>query len=234
MNQNISIASIHRCIETFKYSFKRISLEPIRRNTENNIEARFVYARQLLELDVTRLIFIDEFGVNCSMRKRYGRSIVGETPKKQVTTVRSRNFSVCAACKSNKLLYFEVKEGGYNGETYGNYLANLLQMLKTDNLQNQVIICDNVAFHKMAQIRELVKNNNHELFFLPPYSPQLNPIEEVFAAWKEHIRSSNCQNNEQLLRTIQNASERITPEHCQNYFRHMNSFLVKAVARESF
>jgi transposase len=81
-----------------------------------------------------------------------------------------------------------------------------------------VLICDNVPFHKSEEIVEYVARNGHVLIFLPPYSPQLNPIDKAFSAWKEGIRSRNCQNKEELFNAIRTESNRISSESCQGFF----------------
>lgn len=232
--QTISETSVHRAIANFEYSFKRVQLIPERRNIENNINIRFEYAREVIAYDQERLIFIDEFGVNCSMRKRYGRAPLGETPRKNVSTIRSKNFSVAAAMSCNELLCFKIKESAYNGESFIEYIQELITILSRKNLKNMIIICDNVPFHKASAVSDVCIQNNHKLKFLPPYTPQLNPIEEVFSAWKEHIRSKNSETKEELFENVNSASTCITYSICRNVYRNMHKFLIKAIAREEF
>lgn len=231
-NKNVSISTIHRAIDSFEYSLKRIQLIPVRRNAEINIEARFNYARAMLEVDFNRMIFIDEMGVNCSMRKRYGRAPIGETPRKDVTTLRSKNLSICAAITYEELLFFEVKERAYNSDLFLGFIQNILLMLQ--NKTDMILICDNAPIHKKDEIKIMVANHGHAILFLPPYSPQLNPIEETFGVWKGYIRAQNCNDSDQLLDAIQTSSTKITSTHCKAFYQHMRKFLIKAMARENF
>jgi transposase len=66
-----------------------------------------------------------------------------------------------------------------------------------DGIYNRCFMLDNVQFHRMATIRELILSQNHESLFLPPYSPQLNPIEDVFSKWKGLIKDANCNTQDQ-------------------------------------
>lgn len=233
-NKHVSISTIHRMIQSFEYSFKRVQLIPIRRNQDNNKEVRFNYSRMMLEMDANKMIFIDEMGVNCSMRRRFGRAPKGETPKKNVTSIRSKNISIAAAITKTELLYFKIREGAYNTEHFVLFINDLIEKLRERYLSNMLIICDNVPFHKSVIINNIIAENGHKLIFLPPYSPQLNPIEEVFSSWKERIRSLNCENHDSLFQAIHNSSAHISSAQCEAYFRHMHSFLVKAITREDF
>jgi hypothetical protein len=123
----ISIPTIHRSLRDFEYSFKRVQLIPERRNSMSNIEARFIYARNTMLIDVEKMMFIDEMGVNLSMRKRYGRAIVEESPRKSITTIRSKNFSVCAALKKSGLFNFLIREGHFIPSLFSTILKILLQ-----------------------------------------------------------------------------------------------------------
>ena len=85
-------------------------------NKEINIERRFEYARDIMTRNIDDLIFVDEMGLNCSMRQRYGRSAVGTPPRKTITSMRSQNISVCAAISRNNTLTFKVLEKALNSD----------------------------------------------------------------------------------------------------------------------
>lgn len=230
----VSKSTIHRALRNFEYSFKRVQLVPIKRNATNNIETRFQYANKIMELDNQRLIFIDEMGVNCSMRKRYGRAIVGETPKKNVTTIRSKNISIAAAMTKSKIIQYKIKEGAYNKVVYIDFLRDVVNELENKNMCNMIFIMDNVPFHHSVEVLELISTHGHALLYLPPYTPQLNPIEEAFSAWKERVRNCNCNSQESLNAAVMNSVISINESMCNAFFNHMQVFLVKALLRENF
>ena len=76
--------------------------------------------------------------------------------------------------------------------------------------------------------------NGHRLIFLPPYTPQLNPIENVFSLWKAKIRQSNCMMRDELMDCIQSKFNEITSENCLAFYSHTQKYLVKAIAKEEF
>ena len=88
---------------------------------------------------------------------------------------------------------------------------------------------DNVRFHHSQGIRESIEAAEHRLVYLPPYSPFLNPIEEVFSKWKGRVKALNCRNEDDLYAKIHSSSTCITQENCEAYYRHMMSFIVKCL-----
>jgi transposase len=93
---------------------------------------------------------------------------------------------------------------------------------------------DNVAFHKMTTIREIIQSSGHRILFLLPYSPQLNPIENVFYMWKNLIKSANCDTQENILNAMRTSSTRITESDCENYFSNMMTYIGKAFNDKDF
>lgn len=231
---NISVSTLHKRIQEFEYSFKRISLVPEARNNVKVVSNRFDYARKIVDYENEKLIFIDEMGINTSMRKRYGRAPLGQTPRKVVTSIRSKNYSICAAISVTKMLFYEISNKAYNSNKFYDYMETLMKELKDTNMTEMIIICDNVAFHKRKDIKDLVESNSHSFCFLPSYTPQLNPIEEAFSLWKGKIKSMNCTDMESLHNAIKETKNFLTSENCNAFFRHMRTFLIKALAREEF
>jgi transposase len=86
--------------------------------------------------------------------------------------------------------------------------------------------------HKAAPVRTVIENAGHQLIFLPPYSPQLNPIEELFSMWKGLIRTQNCRSVEDLMAAINNIHDRISEDHCASFYDHMQVFIAKTLREE--
>ena len=109
------------------------------------------------------------------------RSPKGTTPILNVPYIRSKNYSVCAIYCKNGMQYHKFTKGSYNGEKFKDYLKIFMEKLKNDSMGHYTFIMDNVRFHKMKIIIDLFKSYGHDILFLPPYSPFLNPIENVFS-----------------------------------------------------
>ena len=92
-----------------------------------------------------------------------------------------------------------------------------MQNLKDKNINDEVCIMANVSFHKSKEVQRLIKDSSYSNLFLPPYSPFLNPIENMFSKWKEHVRRENPQNESHLLELINNGSQLISSKNCEGF-----------------
>ncbi|KAG0421621.1 hypothetical protein DMUE_6280, partial [Dictyocoela muelleri] len=201
-----SLSTLHRAIKGFHYSLKRLSIVPIRRNNRDTIESRYLYAQNFLRLlsenDGSNLIFLDECGFQVSMRKNRGRSLKGSKAISIVQNIRSKNISVCAAIVKNCVLHHKIEITAYNIRKFHEFLTELIAVLNQKGIHGTTIIMDNVPFHKNIEIQNLIENAGHNILYLPPYSPFLNPIENLFSQWKYKVKTSNCNNEDDLLRNI--------------------------------
>ena len=233
-NVDLSITTIDRAIQGLHYSFKRVHLIPIARNTTKVLDERFVYGDFILSQDENKIIFLYEMGTNCSMRTSYGRSPIGTTPRKTIRAIRSKNYSTCAAIKKTGVLMCETVDGAYNGLRFASFVVSLLEKLDELSITDSFIIMDNCVIHKVHAVRELFNNSRHSLVFLPPYSPQLNPIEEAFSKWKNLIKGSNPSTVEDLHEAILSGFKKITESDCNGFYRHMRYYALQAIKREEF
>ena len=233
-NKIISISTIYRAIGEFNFSFKRLQLVPVKRNVEENMIRRRDYASSFFVQDEDKFIFIDEMGISCSTRKSGGWSAKGTTPRKVVQSIRSKNYSVCAAISKRQLILFSVQDKPYNTLTFTDFIGRLINKLQENNCCETNFVLDNASIHKSENLKNVIELNGYTLQFLPPYSPQLNPIEEVFSKWKSYIKSCNCTNVEELNNAILNGSFKISSNDCVAYFNHVKQFAMKALNMEEF
>ena len=205
---SVSEPTISRCIKAFHYTLKRITRLPERRNDETTIEERAAYAERFFELMTahreSNFFFFDEVGFAVSMRSVQGRSLIGTRAVKVVPNLRTRNFSIFAVKNKTGLYKWISKSSPYNTAELSTALDVLFECFINDGITNVTLICDNVPFHRAGVIREKVERSGHCLVFLPPYSPFLNPIENLFSKWKGAVRNIGPQNEEQLISNIEN------------------------------
>jgi transposase len=179
-----------------------------------------------------KMYFVDEFGVTITSRSNYGRSVKGSKAYKKVKQIRSRNYSIAAVMNQNSILLFQIQDNAYNSEDYTDFMAQLFHHFTENGILGAHLIMDNVPFHKAERVMQLIETNGHHPVFLPPYSPFLNPIEELFSKWKNDIRRSESQNEDELYETVHNTSDNITAQNCANWVRHMESYLPKCLNRD--
>lgn len=230
----IGRTTIANSLKKFHYSFKRVTPVPEGRNTPEAIESRYRYAFQYNQMmgEKHKMLFIDETGYQISSRAKYGRSMVGAKAHKTVPVLRSRNYSVCAAMREDSLYFFEIQDRPYNSEHYSGFLTQLFEHLTNEGMTGAYIIMDNVRFHRTQEVIAIIEAHGHNPVFLPPYSPFLDPIEELFHQWKSAIRRSVPTNEDDLYTAVHNCSERITADNCRNYIRHSESYLIRCLNKE--
>lgn len=228
--------TIRNSLLRFHYSLKKISIRPQRRNNEQTINIRENYANNFLVLAASReerqIIFLDEVGFCFTMRSGYGRSIRGTPAVLTVPQIRSRNISVCCSISKYEILYYRAQVVPFNTNFFTNFLIDLFQVLIEKNIHNALLIMDNVGFHKAEIIQNLVRERGHEILYLPPYSPFLNPIENMFAKWKQYIRSRAPQSENELINLIVNGGNSITMDECKAYYRNMHNYVRRSIRRE--
>lgn len=137
------------------------------------------------EVDPKRLVFVDEMGVHTSLAPLYGYSRKGERVRLQVPRNRGRNTTLLASITLSGMGEALAVEGSTNKEVFEAYVERAL----APTLEaGQVVIMDNLSAHKPARVRELIESRGCELVYLPPYSPDFNPIEEAFSKIKDMVR----------------------------------------------
>ena len=111
------------------------------------------------------------------------------------------------------------------------FIRQLCDYFDTNEMTDVYLVMDNVRFHK-TQVRDLIEERGHHPLYLPPYSPFLDPIENLFSQWKGMIRRREPNNETELYAAVHSTSEQITAEHCLNYVRNMEKYISKSLTRE--
>lgn len=162
-------------------------------------------------------MFIDEMGCNLSMTRTHALSPRGERVFDSVPGARGKNVSVIGALTVDGVKAVMALEGAFNGPAFCAYLEQvLLPQLRPD----QLVCMDNVGFHKVASVCELVESAGCNVWCLPPYSPDLNPIEECWSKVKSILRGLKARGHEQLEAAIAAATAAVTKEDALGWFQH--------------
>ncbi|XP_035908216.1 uncharacterized protein LOC118510467 isoform X1 [Anopheles stephensi] len=232
----VSSTTIAREIKGFNYSLKMVKLLPERRNTPTTVEERKHYATQFYEIargiPDNGLIYLDEVGFNVSMRTLKGRSQRGTPATITVPQLRTRNISIICAMHRYGVLLYTTHTRSVNRERFIQFIEELKQTLRSKNINSSYFIMDNVAFHKTPAVRVAIGNDSDKPLYLPPYSPFLNPIENLFSQWKNFVRRSNPSNEDQLMEAIRNGSRLITAQDCDGYISNMWQYMSRCLRGE--
>ena len=165
-------------------------------------------------LDPARLVFIDETWAKTNMTRLRGWSPRGRKLLAKIPQGRWRTLTFLAALRRDRIDAPCVIDGPINGESF---LAYIEQVLVPALKPGDIVIIDNLGSHKGKAVRHAIRSAGAKLFFLPPYSPDLNPIEQVFAKLKTLLRKAAERTVEATWQRIGALLQCFTPQECANY-----------------
>jgi transposase len=165
-------------------------------------------------LDPRRLVFIDETWAKTNMTRRCGRSPRGTRLVAKVPHRRWRTLTFLAALRCDRIEAPCVIDGPINGTSFRAYVE---QFLVPTLAAGDIVIMDNLGSHKGQAVRQLIRAAGAKLFFLPRYSPDLNPIEQVFSKLKTLLRKADPRTIETTWKQIGALLDSFTPQECANY-----------------
>jgi len=145
-------------------------------------------------------------------RAKRGERLIDRTPHGHWKT-----STLIAALGIGGVRCATVVDGAVNADIFEAFVE---QVLVPELRPGDVVVMDNLSSHKRARTRELIESAGAELVFLPPYSPDLNPIELVFSKVKQLLRSLACRTKDALWRAMQSVLDRVTPSDAVNCFKH--------------
>lgn len=166
-------------------------------------------------LDITRLVFLDETWATTCMARLRGRSPRGARCVASVPHGHWKTTTFVAGLRYNAITAPMVVDGPMNGATF---LAYVRTFLCPTLRQGDIVIADNLSSHKVAGVREAIEAAGAQIRYLPPYSPDLNPIEKVFSKLKALLRKAATRSVEALWSTIGTLLDAFSAQECGNYF----------------
>lgn len=165
-----------------------------------------------------RLVFIDESGVNTKMTRRFGRSLKGQRLVDKVPHGHYKTTTFIAALRSDCVCAPFLLDSPMDGDCF---LVYVEQILCPALRPGDIVILDNLRLHKAPSIEKLIRAAGATIKFLPPYSPDLNPIEQLFAKFKQLLRSAGKRTLKELWDYISDIiCEAFSATECSNYFRN--------------
>jgi transposase len=169
------------------------------------------------EIDAERFVFVDECGTNTSLSPLYAWSRTGERARGKAPRNWGSNVTLLASMDLSGIGPCVAVEGATTSAVFEAYLENVL----APSLRpGQVVVMDNLSSHKGSRVRELIEEQGCELHYLPPYSPDLNPIEQAFAKLKASLRRVGARTFEALVEAMGRTLDEITNRDASGFFRH--------------
>jgi transposase len=165
-------------------------------------------------MDPSRFVFLDETGATTAMTRRYGWAVRGERLIDAAPAGHWKTTTFVAGLRSTGIIAPLVLDGPMTGEWFRAYVE---QMLVPTLQPGDVIVLDNLPAHKAGGVETAIRRAGASLLYLPPYSPDLNPIEQVFAKLKALLRRAAVRTKDTLWATIGTLLDAFTPDECVNY-----------------
>jgi transposase len=169
-------------------------------------------------IEPERFVFVDECSSNTSLAPLYGWARKGERAHQKAPRNWGKNITLISSIgKEWGMGASLVVEGSTNGAVFQTYLEEVLcPTLK----RGQVVVMDNLSAHKGERVRELIEGKGCELVYLPPYSPDFNPIEQAFSKLKSYLRTACARSREILMEVIGEALRTISASDAEGFFEH--------------
>ena len=170
-------------------------------------------------MDVEHLVFIDETGLNTKMARLYGRALKSQRCIDHIAYGHWKTNTFVAALRHRALTAPMLFDGPMNGDMFLTYIREVL----VPTLQpGDIAICDNLPAHKVKGVRQTIEQARATLLYLPPYSPDLNPIEMVFSKLKAFMRQKAAGSLDELLLATKQALQSFQPTQFSHFFKHAN------------
>ena len=167
-------------------------------------------------VSASRLIFIDETWAKTNLTRLHGRCARGKRLIAKVPHGHRKTLTFVAGLRCDGIVAPCVLDGPIDGDSF---LAWIEQFLAPTLRPGDIVVMDNLSSHKKPAIRRALRAVGAKLFYLPPYSPDLNPIEQAFSKLKTLLRKANARTVEQVEKCIAKLIREILPTECVNYFK---------------
>jgi transposase len=181
------------------------------------VAERQTWQTVMLELPWERFVFIDETWLTTNMTRLYGRTVRGRRLVDAVPHGHWKTTTFIAALRSTGMTAPMVIDGAINGDLFCAYVN---QVLVPELRPGDIVVLDNLSSHKRSEARQAIEAVGARVAFLPPYSPDFNPIENAFAKLKRLARSAGKRTIDELWSFLGQAIDAFAPAECFNYFRH--------------
>ena len=216
----VDVSTICRTLHRLGFTYQKIKHLPMQRSED----ARQEFMAEVAMYNPSMFIWLDETGYRRNAVRQYGYGLRGMTPRSFTFKAWGKRYTAIATMSLDGLEDVYLTEGNANGDEFLNYVRrSLLPLLMPfDGVNpNSVVIMDNASIHHVEEVVLTIRGVGAMVLFLPPYSPDLNPVEEVFAEVKRSIRLNDTafQSTANPRVLIAMAFSEVSHEHCLSYIK---------------
>jgi len=183
--------------------------------TERDEFLRLLWPEELGHIDAERLVFVDEMGTHTSLAPLYAYSPVGHRAFFQIPRNRGTNTTLLTSLQQGGMGPSMAVQGATTARVFETYTERLLA---PSLREGQVVVMDNLGAHRPKRVREIIEARGCELIYLPPYSPDLNPIEEALSKIKQILRKMSARTKDALIEAMDVALEAVSARDAGGFF----------------
>ena len=213
----VSDVTLSRACRAHAADAKKKTLLAIEQQREDVVEGRRQWAAAQLTIDPDRVVFLDETWAKTNLTRRYGRSPRGARLVARVPYGRWETTTFLGAMRSTGFVAPLCVEGAINGPLF---LAWVQQHLVKSLRTGDIVVMDNLSSHKTPGVVTALEAVGAQVRYLPPYSPDLNPIELAFSKFKKLLRDGAQRTTEKLWDLCSQVLDLFSESECRNYLRH--------------
>jgi transposase len=204
--------------DTVGFTFEKKSLIASEQNRPDIVARRRNFAIAKRFIDPRKLVFLDESSAKTNMTRLYGRSPGGNRCVDHMPLGNWKTMTMLSAIRNEGVMKDAtvVLDGAINGVTF---LAYVEQFLVPALRPGEVVVMDNLSSHKVAGVREAIESAGCDLWYLPPYSPDFNPIEKLWSKVKTWLRRVSAASFDALSDAVADALNAVDSQECTNYFK---------------
>lgn len=180
-------------------------------------ERREKWHQSLADIPVRSLVFLDESAASTALARQYGRSPIGERLSGSAPVGHWLTVTMLSAVRMDGPLAPLLIDGPVDGEVFSAWVE---QSLLRELRPGDVVIMDNLSTHRIASVSRLLGEAGHPFFYLPPYSPDFNPIENMWSKVKSILRKLEARTYGELLEAMKTAILSVTKDDCIGFFKH--------------
>jgi len=217
----VSIGTMYNTLERLNITRKKKTFSDPKKSTSEVEVKKEIYDKKLEEIEPEKRFYLDETGSCLNMTPLYGRSRQGKRVYDKKPTNSGTRVNTVAILSEEGIKAQYNYTDSLTAELFIFYLATFVLPILIDG---QTVILDNHPVHHAKIVQNYLKQNNIKFLYLPPYSPELNPIEEAFSKIKQYIKKQKARTVDKLLNVIKEALNTITRNDVNGYFNHAAEF----------
>lgn len=179
--------------------------------------ARSTWRRRVGQVSKDRFVFLDETGAKTNMKRLHGWSDCGERLVDSAPGGHWSTTTIISAIRLGGVATAMTTDGPTDALVFRGFTEHFLVPVLQDG---DIVVMDNLSSHKVKGVVEMIEAVGAQVWYLPPYSPDFNPIEQMWSKVKSRLRAYAARTKNTLVNAIGKAIQQVAPQECVNYFRH--------------